>query len=333
MNLLQRWFVQPGAVRGWALVSLVANVVIIVTGGAVRLTESGLGCAEWPKCTEQSLVTTPEMGLHGVIEFGNRLLGAVVVAIAVGALLAAWKRAPRRSSLVGLAFAVVALTVSQAVIGGISVWTGLNSWIVGLHFAVSMVILVFALALYLRSGEPDGPARPLVPRAAVLLGRTVVAAAAVVILIGVVVTGSGPHAGDADTPRNGLDPELMSQLHADAVWLLIGLSVALVFTMHAVRAPEAARRAAYTLLAVELLQGLIGYVQYYTDLPELLVGMHMLGASLLWIAALAVTFTLRRRTPLESSPHLIVVGDESEPEEADVPEQAADAEPEATAKR
>ncbi len=147
------------------------------------------------------------------------------------------------------------------------------------------------------------------------------------------MTGSGPHAGDADTPRNGLDPELMSQLHADAVWLLIGLSVALVFTMHAVKAPEAARRAAYTLLAVELLQGLIGYVQYYTDLPELLVGMHMLGASLLWIAALAVTFTLRRRTPLESSPHLIVVGDESEPEEADVPEQAADAEPEATAKR
>lgn len=333
MNLLQRWFAQPGAVRGWALVSLVANVVIIVTGGAVRLTESGLGCAEWPKCTEQSLVTTPEMGLHGAIEFGNRLLGAVVVAIAVAALLAAWKRTPRRSSLVGLAFGVVALTASQAVIGGISVWTGLNSWIVGLHFAVSMVILVFALALYLRSGEPDGPARPLVPRAAVLLGRAVVAAAAVVILIGVVVTGSGPHAGDADTPRNGLDPELMSQLHADAVWLLIGLSVALVFTMHAVKAPEAARRAAHVLLAVELLQGLIGYVQYYTDLPELLVGMHMLGASLLWIAALAVTFTLRRRTPLESSPHLIVVGDESEPEEADVPEQAADTEPEVTAKR
>src|SRR5690606_5195440 len=154
VNLLQRWFVQPGAVRGWALVSLVANVVIIVTGGAVRLTESGLGCAEWPKCTEQSLVTTPEMGVHGAIEFGNRLLGAIVVAIAAAALLAAWKRAPRRPSLVGLAFWVVALAVSQAVIGGVSVWTGLNSWIVGLHFVVSMVILVFALALYLRSGEP-----------------------------------------------------------------------------------------------------------------------------------------------------------------------------------
>src|SRR5690606_12191272 len=208
----------------------------------------------------------------GAIEFGNRLLGAIVVAIAAAALLAAWKRAPRRPSLVGLAFWVVALAVSQAVIGGGSVWTGLNSWIVGLHFVVSMVILVFALALYLRSGEPDGPARPPVPRAVTLLGGAVVAAAATTILIGVVVTGSGPHAGDEDTPRNGLDPELMSQLHADSVWLLIGLSAALVFTLHAVKAPEAARRAAYALLGVELLQGLIGYVQYAPGPPGLVAG-------------------------------------------------------------
>ncbi|WP_081883497.1 COX15/CtaA family protein [Glycomyces tenuis] len=308
MNLFQRWFAQPGAVRRWALVSLIANVVIIVTGGAVRLTESGLGCAEWPKCTEQSLVATPEMGVHGAIEFGNRLLGGIVVALAVAALLAAWKRAPRRTSLVKLALWVVLLAVSQAVIGGISVWTGLNSWIVGLHFVVSMVILVLALALYLRSGEPDGPARPLVPHAVALLGRAVVSAAAVVILLGVVVTGSGPHAGDEDTPRNGLDPELMSQLHADGVWLLIGLSVALVFTLHAVKASESARRAAHVLVAVELLQGLIGYVQYYTDLPEVLVGMHMLGASLLWISVIAVVFALRRRVPAESrEPQRIVV--------------------------
>lgn len=331
MNLLQRWFVRPVAARRWALVSLVANVAIIVTGGAVRLTESGLGCSKWPKCTEQSLVTTPEMGIHGAIEFGNRVLGGLVVAIAIAALLAAWMRAPRRMSLVKLALGVVLLAASQAVIGGISVWTGLNSWIVGLHFVASMVLLVFALALYLRSGEPEGPARPLVPHAVVLLGRAVCTVAAVVILLGVVVTGAGPHAGDADTPRNGLDPELMSQLHADGVWLLIGLSVALVFALHAVRAPETAKRAAYALLAVELLQGLIGYAQYYTGLPELLVGMHMLGASLLWIAALAMTFTLRRRTPLETSPHLLIIGEE--PEEADLPEQAGETEPEVTAKR
>ncbi|GAB3659834.1 COX15/CtaA family protein [Glycomyces tarimensis] len=321
MNLLQRWFAQPGAVRRWALASLIANVVIIVTGGAVRLTESGLGCAEWPKCTTESLVATPEMGVHGAIEFGNRLLGGIVVALAVAALLAAWRRTPRRWSLVRPALWVLVLAVAQAVIGGISVWTGLNSWVVGLHFAVSMVILVFALSLYLRSGEPDGPSRPLVPRAVTLLSRAVIAVAAVVILLGVIVTGSGPHAGDESTPRNGLDPELMSQLHADGVWLLIGLSVALVFTLHAVRAPQAARRAAHALVAVELLQGLIGYVQYYTGLPELLVGMHMLGASLLWLSAIAVAFTLRRRSPLTSSaPHLIVVEDRDEP--IDEPETA-----------
>ncbi|HEX2145875.1 MAG TPA: COX15/CtaA family protein [Glycomyces sp.] len=324
MKLLQRWFNQPSAVRRWALASLIANVVIIVTGGAVRLTESGLGCAEWPKCTEQSLIATPEMGVHGAIEFGNRLLGVVVVALAVAALLAAWKRAPRRTSLVALALGVVLLAVSQAVIGGISVWTGLNSWIVGLHFVVSMVILVLAFSLYLRSGEPGGPPRPLVPRAVTLLARAVIAAAAAVILLGVVVTGSGPHAGDEDTPRNGLDPELMSQVHADAVWLLIGLSVALVFTLHAVKAPHTARRAAHVLVAVELLQGLIGYVQYYTGLPEVLVGMHMLGASLLWISALGVTFALRRREPAEAgNPHRIIVPRPSEAPTGPAPAEAA----------
>lgn len=330
VNLLQRWFVQPSAVRRWALASLIANVVIIVTGGAVRLTESGLGCAEWPKCTERSLIATPEMGVHGAIEFSNRLLGGIVVALAVAALLAAWKRAPRRMPLVGLALGVVLLTVAQAVIGGVSVWMELNSWVVGLHFAVSMAILVLALSLYQRSGEPGGAVRPLAPRAVILLARVVVAVSAAVIALGVVVTGSGPHAGDEETPRNGLDPELMAQLHADGVWLLIGLSVALVFTSHAVKAPQTVRRTAYALVAVELLQGLIGYVQYYTDLPELLVGMHMLGASLLWIAALAAVFALRRREPVEASPHRIVVGDD--PEEADVPEQAAEAGSEAPAK-
>ncbi|WP_199033726.1 COX15/CtaA family protein [Glycomyces salinus] len=297
MNLLQRWFGHPRAMRVWALASLIANVGIIVTGGAVRLTESGLGCAEWPKCTSDSLVATREMGVHGAIEFGNRLLTWVLVAVAVGALLAAWYRRPRRMSLVKLSFGVLMIVPVQAVIGGITVWTDLNPWVVGLHFLASIGILVAATALYVRSGEPDGPVEPLVPRAVGGLGLGLVAAAAVTIVLGVIVTGSGPHAGDAETPRNGLDPALMSQLHADAVWLLLGLTVAMIAALHAVRAPERARRTAYLLLAVELLQGVIGYTQYYTDLPVILVGMHMLGAALLWIAVLAVRFSLRRRTP------------------------------------
>ena len=301
MFLLQKWFSPPGAVRGWALASLIANVGIIVTGGAVRLTESGLGCTEWPKCTSDSLVATPAMGVHGAIEFGNRMLTWVLVVLAAGALAAAWYRVPRRTSLVKLAVWVLMGVPVQAVIGAVSVWTGLNPWVVGLHFLASIGILVAATALYIRSGEPDGPVEPLVPRAVVRLGQGLAAVAAVTIALGVIVTGSGPHAGDKDTPRNGLDPELMSQLHADAVWLLLGLTVAMIAVLHAVGAPEHAKRTACLLLAIELLQGVIGYTQYYLGLPELLVGMHMLGASLLWIGVLAVHFSLRRRAPSTES--------------------------------
>jgi cytochrome c oxidase assembly protein subunit 15 len=269
------------------------------------------------------------MGIHGAIEFGNRTLTWVLVVLAVGALLAAWMRTPRRSSLVKLSLGVLCFVPAQAVIGGITVWSDLNPWVVGLHFLASIVILAITTTLYFRSGEPDGPTVPLVPGAVGMLAKAVAAAAFAVIVLGVMVTGSGPHAGDPDSPRNGLDPEFAAQLHADAVWLLIGLSVAMVAAVHAVGAPERAKRAAHVLVGVELLQGAIGYVQYYLGLPEVIVGLHMLGASLLWVSALAVPFTLRKRTPLETSPHLIVVGDEAA-DEADTLEPAT-AEPEVAA--
>jgi cytochrome c oxidase assembly protein subunit 15 len=311
VNLLQRWFGRPGAVRRWALASVIANVGIIVTGGAVRLTESGLGCPEWPKCTTDSLVATPEMGIYGAIEFGNRVLTWVLVAIAIGALVAAWRRIPRRSSLVKLAFGACLYVPVQAILGGITVWTGLNPWVVGLHFLASIPLVALSVALYVRSGEPDGEVVPLVPHAVRMLARGLVGVAFAVIVLGVVVTGSGPHAGDAETPRNGLDPALMSQLHADLVWLLLGMTVALIAALHAVKAPGNAKRMAYTLLAVELLQGVIGYTQYYMDLPVLLVGLHMLGAGVLWVAAVAVPFSLRKREPsIEAQPlHYEIHGD------------------------
>ena len=219
------------------------------------------------------------------------------MAIALGALVAAWLRVPRRRSLVKLALLGMLYVPAQAIIGGITVWTNLNPWVVGLHFLASIPLVALSVALYHRSGEPDGAVVPLVPRAVQLLGRGLVGVAFAVIVLGVVVTGSGPHAGDADTPRNGMDPALMSQLHADLVWLLLGMTVALIAALHAVKAPEAAKRTAYALLVVELLQGVIGYTQYYLDLPELLVGLHMLGAGVLWVAAVAVPFSLRRREP------------------------------------
>jgi cytochrome c oxidase assembly protein subunit 15 len=237
------------------------------------------------------------MGVYGLIEFGNRMLTGVLVAVAVGALLAAWLRVPRRMSLVKIAAAGLLYVPAQAIIGGITVWTNLNPWVVGLHFLASIPLVALSVALYVRSGEPDGAVVPLVPRPVTLLGRGLVAVTSGVIVLGVVVTGSGPHAGDAETPRNGMDPALMSQLHADLVWLLLGMTVALIAALHAVKAPEAAKRTAYALLTVELLQGVIGYTQYYLGLPELLVGMHMLGAGVLWVAAVAVPFSLRKREP------------------------------------
>jgi heme a synthase len=286
---------RPLALRPWALANLIANAALVVTGAAVRLTGSGLGCPTWPKCTDQSYTTTSAMGVHGVIEFGNRIIGVALGLITLACFLAAVLERPRRRSLVLLSVIALFTVPAQAVLGGITVLTKLNPWVVGLHFLLSMGLIVAAWALWRRCFEGDGPAQPLVPAAIRLLGRLTAAAALAVIVAGVVVTGSGPHAGDANAKRNDLDPQMVAQFHADLVFLLIGLSAALWLALRAVAAPHQVVRAAITLLVVELAQGLIGFVQYFTHLPVLLVGAHMLGATLVWIAALAVLWSLRVR--------------------------------------
>jgi cytochrome c oxidase assembly protein subunit 15 len=289
------WLSHPKFLRRVAMASIVANVGIVVTGGAVRLTGSGLGCPTWPRCTEESYVTTPEMGIYGAIEFGNRLLTFVVGAIALAGLVAALLHRPRRWSLVLLAGAVLAGIPLQGVIGGITVLTDLNPWVVGLHFLASMAVLVAAYAFWRRIDESDAPARPTVPTPVRTLVRLTTVVSAAVLVLGTFVTGSGPHSGDHGAARNGLDPESISQLHVDAVFLLLGLSIALWFTLRAVDAPARAVRAAGLLLAVELGQGVIGFVQYFTGLPALAVGAHMLGSCLVWLATLAVLWAVRTR--------------------------------------
>ncbi|MBL7256703.1 COX15/CtaA family protein [Paractinoplanes lichenicola] len=284
--------------RPLALASLVANVALVVTGAAVRLTGSGLGCPTWPRCTDESYTTTSEMGVHGVIEFGNRLLTFALGIIAVACVIAALLERPRRRSRVLLSVAVLLYIPLQAVIGGITVLTNLNPWVVGLHFLVSIVIIAFAYALWRRAGEGDGLPVRLVPAPLRHLAWILTTVSASVIALGVVVTGSGPHAGDLDAKRNGLDPATVSQAHADVVFLLVGLTLAMIFALQAVKAPRATVRAAIVLLAVELAQGLIGFVQYFTHLPVLLVGAHMLGSALVWTSTLAVLWSLRAR-PLE----------------------------------
>lgn len=296
-----RFPVSPTLLARLAYTSIIANVAIVVTGGGVRLTRSGLGCPTWPRCTDESYTTTPEMGINGVIEFGNRLLTFVVGIIALAVVLGVLAQRPRRRGLLPLALAVLFGIPAQAVIGGITVLTHLNPWVVGLHFLASMVVIGAAYALWRRIVEPDGPVTPTVPAPLRTLALLTTVVSAAVLVVGTWVTGSGPHAGDQGAARNGLDPQAISQVHADGVFLLIGLSVALVLAFRAVGAARAARAAA-VLVAVELGQGLIGFVQYFTHLPVVLVAAHMLGSCLVLLAALAVLWSTRERRPVAPPP-------------------------------
>ncbi len=285
-------------IRRLALASVLINVVLVVTGGAVRLTGSGLGCPTWPKCTDGSYRNTPEYGIHGYIEFGNRLLTFAIGILVVVLFLAAVFAQHRRRSLVLLALLNGATIPAQAVVGGITVLTRLNPWVVAAHFMLTIGIIAVAVWLWYRSREGDAPAERRVPRPLQTLTVVVAVVAAAVLTIGTVTTGSGPHAGDQHARRTGLDPGMVAQLHTDAVMLLIGLSVATWFALRATGSPDTVRRAALTLVALELGQGVIGFVQYFTHLPVLLVGLHMAGAALVWVAALILVFTTRTRATL-----------------------------------
>ncbi len=285
------------AISRVALANAVANGAIVVTGGAVRLTGSGLGCPTWPRCTDESFVNTPELAVHGVIEFGNRTLTGVLGVIAI-ALLVAVFRSPRRD-LRALAVWSFVGVAAQAMLGGVTVLTELNPWIVAAHFLVSAVLVALATTLWLRSREP-GVGQPLLRRPFPVLVTGIAAVTAAVLLIGTVVTGSGPHSGDLDeedgvttVDRMGFDPELVSQVHADLVFLLLGLTIALLVALYATDAPGRVQRAARDLLVIQLAQGLVGYVQYFTELPIALVLVHMLGAVLVTAFTARLVWSVR----------------------------------------
>ena len=268
-------------------VNAMLQVLIIVSGGVVRLTGSGLGCPTWPQCVPGSYTPVPhqEQGIHKFIEFGNRTLTGVLLVAALLAVIAVFKVAPRRH-LIRSSIAVLALVALQGVIGGITVLVGLHPATVAIHFLVSAGLVAIATHLYLTRDEPDGPRRLVVPKLVQRVALATCVVAGVVLLLGTVVTGSGPHSGDAETPaRFGFDPRTISWLHADAVMLFIGLVVAVWIAVRLTGADDSRAASAWgAVLLVTLAQGLVGHTQYLTGLPEVLVLAHMLMAALLVVA-------------------------------------------------
>lgn len=326
------------AMYAWAIANLVANIAIVVTGGTVRLTGSGMGCPTWPQCTEESYLPHGEMGIHQAIEFGNRMMTFVLSAVAIGTAIAAFSlRDPRRPRgdlprlalllvigvplmavglvamvisdyhpvavaaisvvFIGLVVASISITgttpdldavsrrhesvrrlallvalgiPAQAIIGGVTVMSHLNPWVVGGHLMITLgLIAVSTWLVDLSRGRP----RHTTSQLGWLLGRILAVVMTVSVWLGTVVTGSGPHSGDIDARRTGLDPALLSHIHAYAVYAMIGLTVVLLIVVRS--------RAVLWLLAGELMQGAIGLYQYWNGLPIVAVLLHMLGAAVL----------------------------------------------------
>jgi len=302
------WDPTPVSMRRIALAGVISSAVIIVTGAAVRLSKSGLGCPDWPRCTRSSLVAAPTRGdpmFHTWIEFSNRMVTVVVTVVAVAVLVAAWRFRPggrRRRDLVWLAAAQPAGVVAQIVVGGIVVLTDLNPALVSLHFVVSVAVVAAAVALHVKCTEGTAPARSLVRPDLRLLACGVVAVTAVMLAAGTVVTGTGPLAGAGAVPRYHLPLTGVTQFHSDIGWLLGGLALPLAIGLRLTRAPARARRLGWILLGLLGAQGAIGYTQYFTGLPAGLVWVHVSGSLLIWIAALRLMFAVRDRGPLVPPP-------------------------------
>jgi len=279
------------------LVNLILEIGIVVTGGLVRLTGSGLGCPTWPQCVPGSFIPVPhqEQGFHKLIEFGNRTLTSVVGIAALLVIVAIWRWAPNRRTLRRISVLPLLGVLLQAVLGGITVLTGLNPALVAAHFLASMVLVSLSAYLLYRVGEGDDVPVTLVRPEIRSVAWVTAGLGAVVLILGTVVTGSGPHSGDAATPRFGFDPRTISWLHADTVMLFAGLVVAVLLAVHLTASDARPRKVWHAVLGVTVLQGLIGYAQYLTGLPEVLVLVHMLGASLLAVSLTYGVLSLRRR--------------------------------------
>jgi heme a synthase len=283
----------PAAYRRVTLFALVALVVIVVSGAAVRLSGSGLGCTDWPTCEEGRLAPESVSDANAMIEFANRAFTGVVSAAVALAVLGALRRRPRRGDLTTLAVGLVIGVAGQAVLGGMVVWYGLSPWFVMAHFLLSLVLVTDAVVLHHRAGAPAGSSHPVVGRTAQVVGWLVAASAAVVVVTGTVVTATGPHAGDDSAERFDLALPDVARVHGGAVIALVALTLVLLRVLWRDGAPARATDAARALLLVLVAQAAVGYTQWFTGVPALLVGVHVLGAVAVWVAVVRAVLALR----------------------------------------
>jgi cytochrome c oxidase assembly protein subunit 15 len=282
--------VSPSSFRRLAVASLVAVCAIVLTGAAVRLTGSGLGCPDWPSCYHRRV--TPQLAFHPLVEFSNRLVTVVLVVILATTFLAALRRRPFRADLTWLSAGLLGGVVAQAVIGGIAVYTKLNPYVVLLHFLASMVLVAGAVILMHRSAHDYSPGEGtrLVPATILLGSRALLVLLTLVLVAGTFTTGAGPHAGNAGgqlvARRIPVALRDMAELHSSLALLLIGVALGLGCALHAMSVPERVRRGARIFCAVLVAQGVIGYTQYFTHLPAVLVEVHVLGATALVVGAM-----------------------------------------------
>jgi cytochrome c oxidase assembly protein subunit 15 len=284
-------------VRKVALASVICFALLVLSGGAVRLTGSGLGCPDWPSCYQHHL--TAAASFHPVVEFANRLVSAAVTVFSAVALIVTVRRSPPRRDLTLLAAGLVSGIVAQIVLGGLVVLFKLNPYLVALHFLLTIGILVDALGLYHLSGSPSTRPEPVVGRDLVRLARLQLRTLSLVTVLGTIVTGSGPHAGGVGAKRVPIAFRDIAEAHSTVALFLIGITLASQFAFHYAKPPEAVLRRGRLFLEVMVIQGALGYLQYFLHDASLVVEFHLAGVTTLWITGISFYLSLHRHPPEE----------------------------------
>lgn len=285
----------PVTVRKVAFASVICFALLVLSGGAVRLTGSGLGCPDWPSCFQHHL--TAVSSFHPIVEFANRLVSLAVTLVSVAALAVAALRTPPRRDLALLGAGLVAGIAAQIVLGGLVVLFKLNPYLVALHFVLTIVILADAIVLYHLSGSDPTRARPLVGRDLIRLARLQLRTLVLVTLLGTVVTGAGPHAGGPGAKRIPIAFRDMAEAHSTVALFLIGLTLASQFAFHHAKAPAVVLRRGRLFVEVMALQGALGYLQYFLHDAAWVVEFHLAGVTTLWITGIGFYLSLHRHPP------------------------------------